>query len=243
MTLKHQLALLALSLIGIAVGPSCSTEASNIEPGQTGVLVPVVGDRSGSPRFGLSLDIPSPIGSIEIRHLATDSTLLATELLSFDSSGNGAYQLDLSYLSVNGLIDIESLFPGLDLVGQLGGDPTASEPWVSEHTELNSGKIIWSFEDSGTVITVDPNAGQAEVQTPTFQGVVSAPLPLLELPASISIANLTPETIKASNLVPEPATLALVLIAGTLAITINRRREGRSPSCECPFASSWSVRL
>jgi hypothetical protein len=225
-TLKHRFALLALSVAGIAIGPTCSAEASTIEAGQTGVLVPVVGDRSGSPRFGLSLDISSPVGSIEIRHLASDNTLLATELLSFDSSGNGAYQFDLSYLSVNGLVDIESLFPGLDLVGQLGGDPAGGaglDPWVSEHTELNSGKIIWSFED-GTVITIDPNAGEAEVQTPTFQDLVSAPLPSLELPASIAITNLTPEAIKAANVVPEPASVALMLIAATLALTTARRR-------------------
>ncbi len=93
---------------------------------------------------------------------------------------------------------------------------------MSEHTELNSGKIIWSFAD-GTVITIDPNAGQAEVQTPNFQGAVSAPLPLLELPASIAITNLTPATIKATNLVPEPASVALMLIVGTLAIVTVRR--------------------
>ena len=226
MRLKLKIACLVLGLAGIGIGKTCSAETVTIRSGESGVLVPEFGgDSSGSSRFGLSLDISNPLGSIEIRHIASDNTLLATELLSFDPLGNGAYQLDLSYLSVKGLVGIETLFPGLDLVGQLGGDPTGGaglDPWVSVHTEVN-GKIIWSFED-GPVITLDPNAGEAEVHTPTFQGVTSAPLPLLEAPATIVIANLTPDVVEAANVVPEPASVALVLIAGPLAIMIARRR-------------------
>ena len=221
MKMKSQLqsVCLALFLLSAAIVQSGAADTLTIPPGQTGILVPdVFRDGSGSIRFGLSLDISSPLGFIEIRHLASDNTVLATELLSFDSSGSGAYQFDMSYLSVSGLVDIESLFPGLNLVGQLG------DQWVGVHTELNSGKAIWSYPSGKVMTTLDPNAGEAEVQTPNFQGVASAPLPLLELPATIAIANLTPGTIVACSVVPEPASVALMLIAGTLAITIASRR-------------------
>lgn len=191
LNLRFQIACLALFILSAAMVQSGAAETLTIPPGQTGSLVPeVFRDGSGSIRFGLSLDIDDPEGSIEINDFASDGTLLVTTTITF-VGGFGAssyqYAFETSYDSVNGLVDIESLFPGLDLVGELGGSPTAADPWVSEHTTLNSGKIIWSYSD-GTVITLDPTAGEAEVQTPTFQGVASAPLPLLEIPGTIAIA-------------------------------------------------------
>lgn len=218
---------LALFLIGDAMVQSGAADTLTIPSGQTGSLVPeVIRNGSGSIRFGLSLGINDPDGSIEINDFASDGTVLATTTIIF-SGGFGAssyqYAYDTSYLSVNGLVDIESLFPGLDLVGELGGYPAAAEPWVSEHTELNSGKIIWSYSD-GTVITLDPTAGEAEVQTPNFQGVAQAPLPLLQLQNNnLHIANLTPGAIEAFSVVPEPATLALVWMA-MLLLSISKGR-------------------
>lgn len=193
--MHNQLPFLAAMTVGIAFVQGHTADAITIGPSMTGTLVPTIIDRS----FGFSLDISRPTGLVEIIDLAADGTTVATTSIFFDSSGDGTYQLDMTYLGPTGLVDIEPLLPGLDLTGQLGGGRDALEPWVSEHTELNSGKIIWSFSD-GTVITLDPKASEIDVDTRSGSFTGSVPPSFLEVPARILIQNNTSDAIDALNL-------------------------------------------
>jgi hypothetical protein len=216
----RQLVLLGIGLFASPDAWTRTTAAVTIEPAEVGTIVPVIVRN----HLGLNLDIPIPQGSIAIRDLDASSSLLATTTITFDSAGDGTYELDASYRSSGGLVDIESLLPGLNLLGQLGGGPAALDPWVSEHTELSSGKLIWSFSD-GTVITIDPNASEVEVDTASGSFLGSAPPPLHGHPATIVIENNTPGPIEAvSFTVPEPGCAPMMLVALLTGFWLRRRR-------------------
>jgi hypothetical protein len=177
-----------------------SAQAVEILPGATGFLSPPPGNA-----FGVLLQIADPRGLIELEDLDGGTLPIATQTLMFDSSGDGRYEWDATYRSTARLIDIESLFRDLDLVGRLDADPAGGDDnWVSEHTELNSGKIIWSFSD-GTVITLDPSPNSSQVNVHTLAGSFvnpNAPVALLAHPARIQILNNTPGLVEALFFVP-----------------------------------------
>ncbi len=213
---------LVLAILAVTSLWATTAVAIPIGPGETGTLVP---EERG---LGISLDIPVAQGVIEVRDLDASSLTLAIITLIFDPSGDGSYEFDVTYRSTGGvLIDVESLFRGLDLVGQLGG-PSASE-WSSVHTVLNSGKLIWSFSD-GSVIVYDPSSSEMIVETMSGSFVAIVPPMSLEFPAVILIQNNTPGTIEAKTYVVRIPTVSewglialatLLVAAGTVLV---RRR-------------------
>jgi hypothetical protein len=218
------LATVFFPVIGLTTAPA---KAAIVPSGTTVIVEPTVPLGSG---HTLILDgFKTPLtGSILVEDLDASSDVVGTTAIFFDTSGSGNYNYDYSYLGYDSshpsgsvLVDVESLLPGLNLTGELGGGPTALDPWVSEHTAVGD-KIIWSFSD-GTVITVDTNPAEIEVDNRFGHFSGPAPVPYHEPLARVRIQNNTNQAFEALLVVPEPTTAALITLAAA-TLMLRRRR-------------------
>ncbi|MGE0337271.1 MAG: hypothetical protein AB7Q76_18425 [Gammaproteobacteria bacterium] len=225
---------LSMTLLAVVLAATCprgvNAEAFSVAPGETSMFFRPNPSGDSTPQHFFSVEIAearSPNGSILIEDIDAGSAVIAATHIFFDDSGDGSYLFDVFLREISSaLVNLEPLMPGLNLVGELSTDP-GSSAWVSEHTELNSGKIIWSFSD-GTVITVDPSAGTASVDGRPGRFSAAIPAPQLEFPSAVRITNNTPDLIAVDvAFVPLPASLSLMLPAALALMRLRKVRHHR----------------